>query len=189
MSLTDPGAGHLDGTTLKASHLHGSIVHVEHLERGISRRREDLEPYRIPSPKTVSRMRLHAGSSAPTSTYIGRPMFDGNMDDSMLKTARTFGAAASSLFTSGLAECKLSIESMTAIQAITFMRSMAAATQFDRTSQVLSAAFNINTLIVDDRSETVRQNGGQPLVIRDRIEIGRHFFAGGLIKRLTVRPS
>lgn len=77
MSLTDPGAEHLDGTTFKASHLHGSIVHVEHLERGISRRREDLEPYRIPSPKTVSRVRLHADSSAPTSTYIGRPMFDG----------------------------------------------------------------------------------------------------------------
>lgn len=172
MSLTDPGAGHLDGTTLKASHLHGSIVHVEHLERGISRRREDLEPYRIPSPKTVSRVRLHAGSSAPTSTYIGRPMFDGNVDDSMLKTARTFGAAASSLFADGLAECKLSIESMTATQAITFMRSMIAATRFDRTSQVLSAAFNINTPIIDDRSKTVRQNGGQPLLIRDRIEIG-----------------
>ncbi|GAA4796292.1 hypothetical protein GCM10025785_18270 [Corynebacterium canis] len=96
----------------------------------------------------------------------------------MLKTAHTFGGAASSLFADGLTECKLSIESMTATQAIIFMRSMTAATQFDRTSQVLSAAFNINTLIVDDRSETVRQNGGQPLVIRDRIEIGKHFLRG-----------
>ncbi|MDO5076435.1 hypothetical protein [Corynebacterium sp.] len=42
----------------------------------------------------------------------------------MLKTARTFDAAASSLFADGLAECKLSIEFMTATQAITFMHSM-----------------------------------------------------------------
>lgn len=172
MSLTDPGAGHLDGTTLKACHLHGSIVHVEHLERGISRRREDLEPYRIPSPRTISRVRLHAGSSAPTSTYIGRPMFDGNVDDSMLKTARTFGAAATSLFADGLAECKLSIEFMTASQAITFMRSMSAATRFDRTSQVLSAAFNVNTPILDDRTDTLRRNGGKPVLVRDRVAVG-----------------
>ncbi|MGZ2224547.1 hypothetical protein [Glutamicibacter nicotianae] len=43
-SITDPGEGHLAGTVLRQENLHGVIVHVEHLERGVDRSREELEP-------------------------------------------------------------------------------------------------------------------------------------------------
>jgi hypothetical protein len=158
-SITDPGEGHLAGTTQYPGYLRGVIVHVEHLERGVTRSREELEPYRIPSPRTVARVRLHTGSAAPVSSYIGRPLLDGTVDDSLIKTSRTFAAAASSLLSDGLAEVKFSVERLTAAEAIRLLSSLAREVRRDRYAQVLSAAFNINTPMLDDREETVRAHG------------------------------
>jgi hypothetical protein len=158
-SITDPGEGHLAGTTMFPGYLHGVIVHVEHLERGVDRRRDELEPYRIPSPRTVARVRLHVGSAAPTSSYIGRPLFDGAVSDSLIKTSRTFAAAASSLLSDGLAEVKFAVERLTASEAIQLLSSLAREVRRDRHAQVLAAAFNINTPILDDRPMTVEKNG------------------------------
>ncbi|WP_454131976.1 hypothetical protein [Microbacterium lacticum] len=155
-SITDPGEGHLAGTTRYPGYLHGVIVHVEHLERGVSRSREELEPYRIPSPRTVARVRLHTAEAAPTSSYIGRPLLDGTVEDSLIKTSRTFAAAASSLLSDGLAEVKFSVERLTATEAIRLLSALAREVRRDRHAQVLSAAFNINTPILDDREETIR---------------------------------
>ena len=158
-SITDPGEGHLAGTTRYLGFLHGVIVHVEHLERGVDRSREELEPYRMPSPRTVARVRLHTGDAAPTSSYIGRPLLDGTVEDSLIKTSRTFAAAASSLLADGLAEVKFAVERLTATEAITLLRALAQEVRRDRHAQILAAAFNINTPILDDRPETVAEHG------------------------------
>ncbi|VTR76351.1 hypothetical protein [Cellulomonas hominis] len=158
-SITDPGEGHLAGTTVFPGNLHGVIVHVEHLERGVDRSRDELEPYRIPSPRMVARVRLHVGAAAPTSSYIGRPLFDGTVADSLIKTSRTFAAAASSLLSDGLAEVKFAVERLTAREAVELLSSLAREVRRDRHAQVLSAAVNINIPILDDRSETVKAHG------------------------------
>lgn len=170
-SITDPGEGHLAGTVLRQENLHGVIVHVEHLERGVDRSREELEPYRIPSPRTVARVRLHVGSSAPTSSYIGRPLFDGTVEDSLIKTSRTFAAAATSLLADGLAEVKFAVERMTASEAVQLLSSLANEVRRDRYAQVLSAAFNINAPLLDDRPEVVSVTG-EPRWARTQREIG-----------------
>lgn len=46
VSLTDPGDGHIFGTTRKARWLKGAICHVEHLERPGNLPREEIESYR-----------------------------------------------------------------------------------------------------------------------------------------------
>ncbi|MGO1851899.1 MAG: hypothetical protein ACTH0V_00635 [Microbacteriaceae bacterium] len=170
-SITDPGEGHLDGTCTVPERLRGVIVHVEHLERGVDRSREALEPYRIPSPRTVARVRLHAGRAAPTSSYIGRPLIDGTADDSLIKTTRTFAAAASALLADGLAEVKFSVERLTAVQAIGLLSALAREVRRDRHTQVLAAAFPINTPIIDDRPATVAEHG-EPVQLTDREAIG-----------------
>lgn len=151
MSVTDPGEGHLDGTVREAANLDGVIVHIEHLERGGHQDRTHVEPYRIPDPQLVRQVQLLVGDSAPVSSYVGRPVFEASAEPSMLKTARTVAAACSALFAQGLAECKIAIEGMTARQAIGFMRAVRASVSRDRFTQVLSAAFNINTPLLDDR--------------------------------------
>lgn len=158
-SITDPGEGHLAGITMFPGYLHGVIVHVEHLERGVDRGRDELDPYRIPSPRTVARVRLHVGSAAPTSSYIGRPLFDGAISDSLIKTSRTFAAAASSLLSDGHAEVKFAVERLTASEAIALLSSLAREVRRDRHAQVLAAAFNINTPILDDRPTTIDAHG------------------------------
>src|SRR5439155_12033517 len=66
----------------------------------------------------------------------------------------------------------ISIERMTASEAITFMRAVVGNVLRDRNRQFLSAAFRINFPIVDDRSETVAQRGG-PITVTTRMEIAQ----------------
>jgi hypothetical protein len=151
MSVTDPGDGHLDGTLRNASYLDGVIVHLEHLERGAHQDRKMVEPYRIPSPLVAGRIRLALGADAPSSSYVGRPVFETDVEMGTLKAVHTMAAACSELFAQGLAECKIAIEGVTATQAVRFMKELSAAVRRDRFNQLLSAAFNLNTRIVDDR--------------------------------------
>ena len=89
MSLTDPGDGHVLGTTRFCDWLQGAIVHVEHLERPNHLPRENIESYRIPSIIDFARVRLHVGSSAPTTYFVGRAVKDsGNFHEDFLKVRR-----------------------------------------------------------------------------------------------------
>ena len=56
------------------------------------------------------------------------------------------------MFLNGVAECKVAIERMTALDAIDFMCAVAGNVFRDRHRQFLSAAFNIFTPIIDDRN-------------------------------------
>ena len=86
MSLTDPGDGHVLGTTRFSEWLLGAIVHVEHLERPNHLPRENIESYRIPSIIDFARVRLHVGPSAPTTYFVGRAVKDsGNFNEDFLK--------------------------------------------------------------------------------------------------------
>lgn len=172
MSVTDPGEGHLDGTTVSNSNLDGVIVHVEHLERGVNESRHAVEAYRIPYLHTLAKVRINVGDDAPCSSYVGRPVFEGTPRQGMLKAVNTLAAACSAILMEGLTECKLAIEGMTASEAIDFMRAMAVAVRRDRRTQVLAAAFNLNTAILDDRPSTLRASGGVPRLVSDRLEIG-----------------
>jgi hypothetical protein len=93
-------------------------------------------------------------------------VFESDVESGMLKTVHTVAAACSDLFSEGLAECKIAIEGMTATQAIRYMRQLDSAVRRDRFGQVLSAAFNLNTPIVDDRE-------GRGRLVTDRLEVGR----------------
>ncbi|QYO67416.1 hypothetical protein [Leptolyngbya sp. 7M] len=73
----------------------------------------------------------------------------------------------------GLAECKIAIEGMTATQAVQFMQCLIGATRRDKTSQVFSAALNINTPILDDREETRRKHQGKAIWVRQRMAIAK----------------
>ncbi|GAB3249799.1 hypothetical protein [Kineosporia babensis] len=167
MSVTDPGEGHLDGTLREMGHLDGVIVHIEHLERGTRQTRGAVEPYRIPYPPMVARIRLALGADAPSSSYVGRPVFEHGVETGMLKAVHTVAAACSELFAEGLSECKIAIEGMSATQAIRYMRHLSAAVRRDRFTQVLSAAVNLNTPLLDDRGK------GGPTLVEDRLAIGR----------------
>lgn len=153
MSITDPGEGHTYGTATKSDYLRGIITHIEHLERG-NEDRLKIESYRIPQINDVAITRLCIGSDAPISSYIGRPLFESGFKAGLLKTVNTIAAAASEMFALGLTECKIAIEGMTTTQAVMFMECLSGAVKRDKHRQILSAAFNINTKIFDDRNHS-----------------------------------
>ncbi|MEQ9498078.1 MAG: hypothetical protein RIT81_14500 [Deltaproteobacteria bacterium] len=86
----------------------------------------------------------------------------------VLKSAHMTAAACSAMFINGIADCKVAIERMSVLQAIEFMRGVAGNVLRDRGRQYLSAAFNINVPIVDDRASKTA-----PELIVDRLEIAR----------------
>ncbi|MGP7816565.1 hypothetical protein [Niallia sp. 01092] len=171
-SITDPGIGHLYGTLKSNKFLKGVIVHIEHLERGSDQDREAVEPYRIPNFNIIGKVKLGVGKDAPSSSYVGRPIFESDFKPSAVKTIHTWAAACSAIFMDGLTECKLAIERMTAVEAIKFMKYMAGNIRRNQHTQALAAAFNINTPILDDREKTLKENNGKPKLITDRFEIG-----------------
>ncbi|KAI8774574.1 uncharacterized protein LOC106051655 [Biomphalaria glabrata] len=150
MSLTDPGEGHMMGTTRFAEWMEGAIVHVEHLERPRHLNREHIESYRVPSVLDFSRVRLHVGPSAPTTYFLGRPVKDsGNFEEDFLKIVNITAAAASAAFFMGAAEVKIAMERLSTSQALKYMRALRAQVQRSR-KQFLSAAWNLNQELVND---------------------------------------
>jgi hypothetical protein len=165
MSVTDPGEGHIAGTTTREDWLRGVLVHVEHLERG-HQDRDSVESYRIPRILNVAKVRLHVAGRAPVTSFIGRPMFDsGKFHLDLWKTVQTMAGTCTAMFQMGVAECKVAMERMTASQIVEFMRGLRTNILRDARTQLLSAAFNLNTPILDDR------NGGSRIV-SSRKEIG-----------------
>lgn len=167
MSVTDPGEGHIFGTCDELRFMNGVIIHIEHLERGNDQNKTRVEAYRIPDITTVGLVRLHAGNDAPCSSYVGRPVFEAhNFHASLLKAVNTVASSCTALFGDGLAECKIAIEGMKATEAVEFMQCLTGMVRRDRTRQYLSAAFNINTPIVDDRDPN------HVHVVTDRFQLG-----------------
>ncbi|KAK3757662.1 hypothetical protein RRG08_000173 [Elysia crispata] len=150
MSLTDPGEGHIMGTTRFSEWMEGAIVHVEHLERPNHRDRQSIESYRVPSVLDFSRVRMHVGPTAPTTYFLGRAVKDsGNFEEDFLKIVHITAAAASAAFCMGAAEVKISMERLTTSQAVRYMHAIRAQVQRSRI-QYLSAAWNLNQQVTDD---------------------------------------
>ncbi|KAK7116066.1 uncharacterized protein [Littorina saxatilis] len=165
MSLTDPGDGHVLGTTRFCDWMKGAIVHVEHLERPNHLPRENIESYRIPSIVDFARVRLHVGASAPTTYFVGRAVKDsGNFEEDFLKVVNLTAAAASAAFFLGAAECKVSMEGLTTAQALRYMQALRAQVMRCK-NQFLSAAWNLNQILTDDFDKK------EPVKLTERMDI------------------
>ena len=180
--LTDPGEGHLQVTCHRKDLFEkgGAAVHIEHIDRDEeelipkpavpkSPRTLELEAYRLPAPINVAKVRLHIGPDAPSTAFIGRPVFENRNPDAAtppdlrlayrldrLKSAHMTAATCTAMYLNGVAECKIAIERMTAADAVDFMRAVAGNVFRDRYRQYLSAAFNIFRPIYDDFSKPDR---------------------------------
>lgn len=172
MSLTDPGDGHVLGTTRFNDWMKGAIVHVEHLERPRHLPREKIESYRIPSIFDFARVRLHVGPCAPTTYFVGRCIKDsGDFKEDFLKLVNITAASATAAFYQGAAECKVSMEGLSTSQAVQYMLALRGQIQ-KKKKQVLSAAWNLNQVIVDDYEQETPSNLVQRMEIATRaIEI------------------
>jgi hypothetical protein len=195
LSLANPGEGHLSVTCAHADLLQGTVVHIEHIDRDGVDSREVVEPYRLPAAINAARVRLHAGTAAPCTAYIGRPIFENGVttrgelpvympvafDRDLLKTAHTVASACTAMFMNGIADCKIAIERMSFSQAIQFMRAVAGNVVRDPTRQYLSAAFNINLPFWDDRS-----GGGRGVADRSEIaQLGIDLTVAGRFDKVT----
>ncbi|KAK3756241.1 hypothetical protein RRG08_035303 [Elysia crispata] len=166
MSLTDPGEGHIMGTTRYSEWMEGAIVHVEHLERPNHKDRQSIESYRVPSVLDFSRVRLHVGPTAPTTYFLGRAVKDsGNFEEDFLKIVHITAAAASSAFFMGAAEVKISMERLSTSQAMRYMCALRAQVQRSR-MQYLSAAWNLNQQVTDDFEKEE-----MPVMLTERLDI------------------
>ena len=173
LSLADPGEGHIKVTSQDTRLLRGLVVHVEHIDRDEEFDTELVEPYRLPAAVNAAKVRLNVGSHAPVTAFIGRPVFESrNVKRDMLKSVHMTASACTAMYRNGIADCKISIERMTATEAVTFMRAVVGNVLRDRNRQFLSAAFRINFPFVDDRPDTVARHGG-PVTLTDRMEIAR----------------
>lgn len=153
------------GTTRFPEWMQGVIVHVEHLERPNHLDRTHIESYRVPSVLDFSRVRMHVGSSAPTTYFLGRAVKDsGNFEEDFLKIVHITAAAASCAFLMGAAECKIAMEGLSTSQAMRYMHALRTQVQRSR-KQYLSAAWNLNQELLNDfEVET-------PVVLNKRIDI------------------
>jgi hypothetical protein len=176
LSLADPGADHVRITAWDAALLYGLVVHVEYIDRDMIADKEKIEPYRLPAAWHAARARLRVGTATPCTAFIGRPVFENHaragaiseeafaMD--LLKTVHLHASACTAMFVSGIADCKIAIERMTAGSAVRFMRAVSGNALRDRDRQTLSAAFNVNTAIEVHDKAGVR-------VVSDRFEVGK----------------
>jgi phosphate/phosphite/phosphonate ABC transporter binding protein len=170
---TNPGEGHISVTCKDLRLMKGAPVHVEHIDRDKEFDKEKIEPYRIPAISNAANVRLHVGSHTPCTCYIGRPVFENSIFElDLLKTVHMISSACTAMFMNGFADCKIAMERMTVTEAIKFMRCLVGNVIRDSNTQYLSAAFNINTPIVDDRPETIERHGA-PVELRSRMEIAR----------------
>ena len=164
---TNPGEGHISVTCKDLRLMKGAPVHVEHIDRDKEFDKEKIEPYRIPAISNAANVRLHVGSHTPCTCYIGRPVFEnGIFELDLLKTVHMIASACTAMFMNGFTDCKIAMERMTVTEAIKFMRCVVGNVIRDSNTQYLSAAFNINTPIVDDRPETVERYGA-PVTLRN----------------------
>lgn len=105
--------------------------------------------------------------------FVGRRVKDstsGRFDLDFIKIVNLTSAACSAAFQLGAAETKVAMDSLTASEAIAYMRALSGHVLRNH-KQILSAAFNLNTPLVDDLAEPDAE--GHYPVITDNIAIGR----------------
>jgi hypothetical protein len=169
LSFADPGDGHLEVTVRDSELLRGLIVHIEHIDRESVTDRRIVEAYRVPPLRTAARVRLHVGIETPCTAFIGRPTLEGGSYAlGRLKAVHTIAGACTAMFALGVAECKVAMDSLTAAEAVDFMQTVAGNVQRDPERQRLSAAFNINTPLLDDRKEH-----NAPVTAKDNVAIAQ----------------
>ncbi|WPG98202.1 Hypothetical protein R9X50_00098900 [Acrodontium crateriforme] len=173
-SLTDPGDGHVFGTTRKEEWMNGAIIHVEHLERPGGVPRSLIESYRIPAILDFARVRLHTAGAMPNTYFTGRALRDskGSFDHSFIKVVNTTSAACSQAFSLGAAECKIAMDELSTSQMIAYLTALSGHT-LREPHQYLSCAFNLNWPIVDDIRQDEHGNVLPPQLITDPFEIAQ----------------
>ena len=126
-SLTDPGDGHVFGTTRREDWMHGAIVHVEHLERPGGVPRTSIESYRIPAILDFAKTRLHTSGAMPNTYFTGRALRDssGSFQQSFIKIVNTTSAACSQAFSLGAAECKIAMDDLSTSQMVAYLKGLA----------------------------------------------------------------
>jgi ABC-type phosphate/phosphonate transport system substrate-binding protein len=171
---TDPGEGHIRVSCADLTLMKGATIHVEHIDRDKEFNKEKVEAYRLPAAINAAKVRLHVGTDAPCTCYIGRPVFEsGTFKIDLLKSVHMTASACTAMFMNGYADAKIAIERMSVTEAVTFMKAVVSNVIRDRQRQYLSAAFNINTPCQDDRPETLAYNNGVAATITDRIDLCR----------------
>jgi ABC-type phosphate/phosphonate transport system substrate-binding protein len=171
---TDPGEGHITVTCADLALMRGTCVHVEHIDRDKEFNKEKVEAYRLPAAINAAKVRLHVGSDAPTTAFIGRPVFEsGAFRLDLLKSVHMTASACTAMFMNGIADCKIAIERMTVTESIEFMKAVVGNVIRDRSRQYLSAAFNINTPFLDDRPNVLPFSNGLPVRLTDRMDVAR----------------
>ncbi|KAJ6496144.1 hypothetical protein C8R45DRAFT_1072436 [Mycena sanguinolenta] len=169
VSLTDPGLGHIFGTTRHSRWMTGAIIHNEYLERPTGVPRSDMDSYRIPDIGDFACVRLHVGAQAPTTVYIGRFPHTGdshNFDNEFTASTNTIKATLTTFFNLGAAECKISMEGLTTSQMLRYMQMLGSVSR--RRLQYLSAAFNINPA---NKSVTDDVDVQHPVLLKKPMEI------------------
>lgn len=171
LSIADPGEGHESVIASRSDLLDGVVVHVEHIDRDKNADKDVVEPYRLPAAINAAKVRVAIGNEAPVTAFIGRPMFE-NFDSSiqldpkfeldLLKSSHYTASACSTMFMLGIVDCKIGFERMTIEQAVKFAKAVVGNVIRDQDRQYLSAAFNLNTPLIDDSSK-----------ITDRFQIAR----------------
>ena len=173
LSIADPGEGHINVTAKDTALLNGVVVHVEHIDRDKEFDKEKVEPYRLPASINAAHVRLHVGDHAPVTAFIGRPVFEsGDFSLDLLKSVHMTASACSAMFRNGIADCKVGVERMTTSQAIEFLNAVAGNVLRDKNRQYLSAAFNINTHLLEDRPSVLGRKK-KPILIEDPYEIAK----------------
>ncbi len=175
ISLADVGEGHLDITTKDIALLDGLILHHEHIDR----ENTSVAAYRAVRSAINAKLNLVVGTDAAVTAYYGRGNFqpDINLDgadvvkdlgkwfDTDATTAINDTAAyASEMFSNGTADVKIAMDMLSATQAIHYMKGITIAAE-RRPDQSLSAAFNLNRAFIDDRPDTLANNGAQARVL------------------------
>ncbi|KDN34961.1 hypothetical protein K437DRAFT_271381, partial [Tilletiaria anomala UBC 951] len=173
-SLTDPGDGHVFGTTRKSEWLQGAIVHVEHLERPGGVPRSSIESYRVPAILDFAKTRLHTAGAMPNTYFTGRALRDsaGSFEQSFIKIVNTTSAACSQAFSLGAAECKIAVDDLSTSQMTAYLKALAGHTMREP-HQYLSCAFNLNWPIVEDDALDAGGNIQPPRLIIEPFEIAR----------------
>lgn len=96
------------------------------LERPQNLSRESIESYRIPSILDFARTRLHTGSAAPNTYFVGRALKDsGEFEYDFIKVVNTTSSAATAAFQLGAAECKVAMDGLRTSQMVAYMRALA----------------------------------------------------------------
>lgn len=147
----------------------GLIVHHEHIDRETKL----VAPYRYVSPVVNGKLLIRSAGDFPVTVFIGQPNFQaGGWANDKVTPSRTTAAQASAVFANGTADAKVTMDGLTASEAIEFMQHVKEAV-VRREGQFLSAAFNVTKPLVDDRPETLAKNGGQPVTLTDAYGIAK----------------